>query len=328
MINILEVRPNPKSKANGIDTYCQKLRELFSKDSDICILPIKNYTMKNLKTLHEVFIKGDLRNAIKSSSVDVVHINSYTSIAVIQAFIYARMYKKKIIYSAHWHPFQTLNNPRFGKLFFNLFIKPLVHYFADVVFTINNEDTAFFKRINKNIVQIPHWLSVPVKTIVKPKIKNQILFVGRADNSNKGVEYLYLLPEGKYSIHCVGKGKIPYRSDITQHVNISKQDLDKLYEESSLLVVPSRYEAFSYVTMEALSFGTPVLLSDRVRIFDYLENMNGVNVFEYKNESDFIKKVESSIGQFVDTEYLEKELSSSKIKSKYRESILRLFGTL
>lgn len=326
MINILEVRPKPKSKANGIDTYCQRLRELFSNDSKICILPIKDYAQKNLKIFHEVFIKGDLRNAIKSNSVDAVHINSFTSIAVIQAFIYACIYKKKIIYSAHWHPFQTLNNPKFGKLFFNVFIKPFVRAFADVVFTINNEDTDYFKKINKNVIKVPHWLSYPVNNNKGgKKIKNQILFVGRPGDPNKGFEHLYSLPEGKYSIHCVGKGNIQLRSDIIQHINISKQELDKLYEESALLVVPSRYEAFSYVTMEALSVGTPVLLSDNVRISDYIENMKGVNIFKYMNKEEFVKKVKSSIGQTVDTSYIERELSSSKIKSLYRKSILEIF---
>jgi glycosyltransferase involved in cell wall biosynthesis len=142
---------------------------------------------------------------------------------------------------------------------------------VDLVFNINKDDSVQFRKSHSNVLTIPHWSKFehPVKDIKKdPKM---ILFVGRLNESNKGFEHLYHLPEGLYEIHCVGNGDITMRSDMIHHTNISDNELMDLYLKASLLVVPSRYEAFSYVSIEALMCNTPIVISDRVRIADYLQ---------------------------------------------------------
>ena len=112
------------------------------------------------------------------------------------------------------------------------------------------------------------------------------------------------------------------RDDFHQHVNIQDSELAKLYAEASLVVVPSKYEAFSYAALEALTHGTPVVMSERVRIADYLHGIHGVQIFQYGNYDDFLKKIESTIGNSVDKELVCNTFSPENIREKYRSLYL------
>ena len=326
MIKILELRPNPNSKSNGIDKYCNALRNMFSGDDSVTILPVENYPMKKGHILKERYESAVLDEYLKNKDIDIVHINGFASFSVIQMFWYAHKAKKKIVYTAHWHPFEYLNHPFRAKVFYYLFLKPLIKRYADVVVTINNEDTAFFKSFHKNVKQIPHWIddNQPKSNVAVEKDPLMVLFVGRFNDPNKGAEHLFYLPEGKYKIHCVGPCNGGLRCDMTSHVNIPYEELSQLYAKASLLVVPSRYEAFSYVALEALSYGTPVLLSNRVRIADYLGGIDGVKVFNYQDYQDFCKKVNEGVGLKVDCNKVLDVLSENNVKGKYRELFLSL----
>lgn len=326
MINVLELRPNPNSKSNGIDKYCNALRNMFADDDVINILPVKNYPMKKGKIQKERYERGVLDQAINEQDVDIVHINGFASLSVVQMFWHAKKAKKKIVYTAHWHPFEYLNHPFRAKVFFYLLLKPLIKRYAKVVVTINNEDTAFFKSFHKNVKQIPHWIdgrpSSTNETIEKDP--SMVLFVGRFNDPNKGAEHLFYLPEGKYNIHCVGPCNGGLRSDMTSHVNIPFEELCQLYAKASLLVVPSRYEAFSYVALEALTHATPVLLSNRVRIADYLSGIEGAFVFSYHNYKEFADKVKKGIGAGVDKKRVLNHFSGLSIKENYKEVFRQL----
>lgn len=324
MINVLELRPNPTSKSNGIVKYCDELGDLFLGDSEIYIIPVENLPMKKGRLLRERYIGFTFDRKIKSKRVDVVHINGYAAFIVFQAFLSAVLHKKRIVYTAHWHPFQYLAHPERGRLFFNCLIRPMVKHFADVVITLNNEDTAFFSQFHHNVKKIPHWTNyLPKNNNSCDKDPKMILFVGRLLDDNKGIEHLFHLPEGKYNIHLVGAGEKELRSDMVHHVNISTEELEMLYSKASLLVVPSRYEAFSYATLEALYNNTPVLVSERVRIYDYLENVSGIGLFHYKKYDEFCSMVDQMIGTPVDVNTVASIFSKLRIKEKYKKMFFK-----
>lgn len=61
--------------------------------------------------------------------------------------------------------------------------------------------------------------------------------------------------------------------------------MGQIYENIDLLVVPSIcYETFSFVTLEALSFGTPVLVSDKVGAKDLVKQYDANFVYGSKIE--------------------------------------------
>lgn len=320
MIKVLQIRETPATKCGGIDANCHAISSAFRLDEDIDMLPIKDYKVVEMSFPRSKYVPyKDVYDDIKETNPDVVHVHgsyTFTFMNVVKA---ARKLKKRIVYSPHFHPFYSLARPKMGLIFFYVFTRTFLKY-VDIVITINSEDTAWFKKFHSNVVRIPHWSKLnSVGAEAYKKKSNQILFVGRINDSIKGIEHIYSLPEGKYDIHCVGKGYLQSRSDITQHINISDEDLARLYSESSLLVIPSRYEAFSYVAVEALSCNTPIVASDRVRITDYFETCPYVGIFRYHDMQGFKKAVEQTIGQPVDVDHVKNVFDSERLREIYRE---------
>lgn len=321
-MKILQIRETPLTKCAGLDANCQGLIELFSGDSDIEMLPTYDYKRHSVPILHQYYLdKDELCRSIEETSPDVIHIHGAYSFTLYVAVKCAKKYGKPIFFSPHFHPFWALRRPFFGRAFFHVVTKRILRD-VNTVFTINNEDTSFFKKYHSNVNKIPHWSKFEIPVFKPVKDPKMILFVGRLDESNKGIEHIYHLPTDKYEIHCVGSGDVMLRSDMVKHTNISNEELVKLYQKASLLVVPSRYEAFSYVTLEALANYTPVVVSDRVRIVDYLQGESGVSCFKYQDYDGFVECVGQTIGREVDPQAIIKHFSPEVIKMKYKAAYL------
>lgn len=324
MIRILQIRETPASKCAGIDANCQGLISLFEGDNQIEMLPTVDYTKHTIPILHQCWLDTkEICDSIAQYNPDIVQVHGTYSFTLPMSVACARKFNKPVVLSGHFHPFYSLKRPLMGKLFFNL-ITRFVLKKVNLVFTINNEDTAQMSKYHKNVVKIPHWSKYTEKGTKEDKVGNMILFVGRLDESNKGIEHLFHLPENKYEIHCVGRGTVQLRKDMIKHTNISDEELAALYKKASLLVVPSRYEAFSYVTIEALMCNTPVVLSDRVRIADHLSGIEGYTVFKYHDYAAFVDAVENTIGKTVDTNKVMEAFEPNAIKKVYKEAYLNL----
>lgn len=322
MIKVLQIREAPESKSDGVDANCQELIKHVGSE-DIQMLPTVNYTRHSVPVIHQYYLDStEICDSIEKLKPNVIHVHGAYSFTLPVAVYCARKYKLPVVFSPHFHPFWSLRRPFMGWLFFHLITKFVLKR-VDTVFTINNEDTGIIKKYHSHVVKLPHWSKFDVAPILTQKKKNMILFVGRLDESNKGFEHLYHLPEGKYEIHCVGKGEIINRSDIVKHQNISDLELRDLYREASLLVVPSRYEAFSYVALEALLCGTPIVVSDRVRIVDHLKDPTCYCVFNYQDYQSFESAVAKTIGNKVDVELVSKTFSSERISQLYRNEYLK-----
>lgn len=322
MIRVLQIRETPLTKCAGLDANCQGLIDLFSGDDDIEMLPTVDYTRHTIPILHQYYLdKNEICASIEELKPDIIHIHGAYSFTLYVAVQCAWKYRLPIVFSPHFHPFWALKRPFMGRVFFQVITKRILKK-VDTVFTINNEDTCIFTKYHKNVKRIPHWsrFSIPKEKPVKNP--DMLLFVGRLNESNKGFEYLFYLPEGRYDIHCVGKGDVDLRPDMVKHTNISNEELSQLYKMSSLLVVPSRYEAFSYVTLEALSNYTPVVVSDRVRIVDYLRGEDGVTCFKYQDFEDFVVKVEETIGRNVNPNSILSHFLPSSIKKEYKAAYI------
>ncbi len=317
MKKIIYIRRAPQGAGDGTANYCKALYAMFRNDSEIQASPIVDYPAIPSRIFKYYYRRQPLIKAIQDA--DIIHINGYTAMGTAQSLYYAHKLGKKVIYTAHWHPFSCLRHPTLGKLFFSCVIKPLVKRCVTKVVTINNEDTAFFQLFHQHVHQIPHWFTQKKVEKCVPKKKDMILFIGRIDDPVKNIETLYSLPIGKYEVHCVGRGELRKRPDFVQHVNIPDEELASLYAQASLVVIPSKYEAFSYVALEAMGLGTPVLMSERVRIADYLHGVKGYSIFKYNDNEDFCAKVEATIGTEVDTQIIKEFFSPYRIKRLYNQ---------
>ena len=318
MLKILLLRNVLPSNFGGIKKHCIDLSSLFEDDEEISILPIQDLPQRRIPFIKKTVFKfSALYKYLKHTDCDIVHIHGFATLDIVQSFLVARWLNKKIVYSPHYHPFKYLEHPLFGKLYFYGCLRFLLR-FASAIATITDNDTTFFRKYHKKVYKIPHQFEPLHNTKCKSveKQKNMILFVGRND-SNKGISYLYKLPS-KYEVHLVTKGSVE-RKDFIIHSNISNEELSALYSKASLVVIPSRYEAFSYVALEAFAHGTPVVMSDRVMIACYLKAYKGYSIFRYGNADDFLQAVESTIGMTVDVDGIIRLFDKYMIKKQYTE---------
>jgi glycosyltransferase involved in cell wall biosynthesis len=319
-IIVVPISPDPNGKVNGIGTYCHALSQLFEDCEEVRVTPPLNCKVRESRLVNLVFGWRSLYTTMKATKADVVHVNGYTAFNVFQSLVMARLLRKRIVYTAHWHPFRMLRRPLLGKVFFYVMIRPFLGLPHRIV-TINSEDTAFFSFAKHKVRRIPHWNRFKVSELPAPveKDKRMVLFIGRFNAFNKGFDYLYHLPEGEYDIHCVGKGEVEVRSDMTIHTNVPDEELRALYAQASLVVIPSMYEAFSYVALEALVMGTPVLMSDRVRIADYLGGCRGASIFPFGDYAAFVREVAAHIGEDVDRDKVLETFSPEAIRRQYEQ---------
>lgn len=315
---VLLLRNVSPTNYGGIKKHCIELSSLFKNDEEISILPIEDLPQWRIPFIKKTTFKfSALYKYLKQTDCDIVHIHGFATLDIVQSFLIARWLKKKIIYSPHYHPFDYLQHPLFGRLYFYGCLRFMLRFVSAIV-TITDNDTTFFQKYHKRVFKIPHQFE-PMDNnnlIHETKQKNMILFVGRNDG-NKGISYLYNL-DPKYEVHLVTKG-IVERKDFIVHSGISDEELSALYQKASLVVIPSRYEAFSYVALEAFAHGTPVVMSDRVMIASYLTGCRGYRIFRYDDMEDFLQAVEDTIGQAVDTDTILSKFTKSEVKASYKK---------
>lgn len=318
MIKVSLLRNVSPVNYGGIKKHCIELTSLFEGDEEISILPIKDLPQRRVPFIKKTAFKfSALYKYLKQTDCNIVHIHGFATLDIVQSILIARWLRKIIVYSPHYHPFEYLQHPLFGKLYFYGCLRFMLRFVSAIV-TISDNDTAFFQKYHKRVYKIPHQFE-PMDNnnfTHETKQENMILFVGRND-SNKGIFYLYNL-DSRYKVHLVTNGVVE-RKDFIVHSGISDEELSALYRKASLVVIPSRYEAFSYVALEAFAHGTPVVMSDRVMIASYLKGCKGYRIFRYGDTEDFMRAVENTIGQTVDTKTILSQFAKIKVKTLYKK---------
>jgi glycosyltransferase involved in cell wall biosynthesis len=318
VLNIAIFCDTPLNRSNGIKIHADNLKKLLNSSQLFRVTLYFEFKKAKIKLFKKNIYKKELiENIITSNHIDYINVHGFITMLPIIVISIARKKNIPVIYEPHMHPFHTLNRPFLGKIFFIILLKPLLKY-CDKIVTINREEYDFFKKYNKNCHLISHWIH---KTYLPRDIhihkQNSLLFVGRND-SNKNLQFLYNLPKDMYTVTCVTNKK-PMRNDFIFYNNIDDMGLDLLYDSSSLVIVPSRYEAFSLVALESLSHGTPILISDRVRISDYLSNISGCTVFKYNDIQDFLDKLPIALKTSVDISKIAHVFSMETALTNYRQ---------
>ena len=171
--------------------------------------------------------------------------------------------------------------------------KPLVY---DVHFTLLKENEMFL--IQKADLIITH--SYLMKRIIErecpeAKAKTSVVYLGVDTNFwhplNK-IRKNYVLYTGRTTIHfknyisflekCL-KERIPFLT-VGDRNYVSRKKLREYYSEARLHVLPSLFEPFGLVTLEAMACGCPVAVSKNSGVAEILDNTHAV-IFDPKDFS-------------------------------------------
>jgi phosphatidyl-myo-inositol alpha-mannosyltransferase len=148
------------------------------------------------------------------------------------------------------------------------------------IIVLNRETSNRIKKINSFIKTyiIPNGVNLP--TSKNNHNKTHILFIGRIDIRQKGLDllidaYLKICKKIKYPLFIAGSGiekeekelkRLIKQNKITNKIkllgNIQGQAKERLFNKAAFIVIPSRYEAFSLVALESMAHNRTIINFD------------------------------------------------------------------
>ena len=312
---IFNLSKNLLKNGNEIDILCTS-EDNYIKNTEIGrIISIKtpNFDFLGLKgnLIKKLFYNIKIKNFIKlhNKEYDVVHVHgdvgglkefkNLKTVATFHGFTAAnpayKKYLKRIflfIFSANTE-FKNLKYCKKITVVSNnvkLQMKNYTDKDIDVIY--NGIDLDFFKKISKQ-----EKIRLKYKLNLKEN-KKYILFVG-TQSWIKGLDIaintIRLLKREDIVLNVIGlkRPKNFKEPNINFLGLLEKEKIINYYQVSDLFIMPSRYEGFSIVVLEAMACGLPVILANNIGSSEIIKNnINGISINNTsKNFSSQIKKI-------------------------------------
>lgn len=251
-----------------------------------------------------VFIK-----LIIQKKPDVIHLHSSFSglIGRFAIVLSGRRNKTKVIYCPHAFGFLMQTSPLKKKIYG--FVELFLAKFTDKIICVSQSEynAAVAAGFKSNKLTVIHN-GVKLKSCTNVRSKNnkthyKLLFVGRFDYQ-KGIDIfaqaIELLAKNKatnitYEFTLIGEAvnsdsEINFQETdyikVTQLGWLKPQQLEEQYLSHDALIIPSRWEGFAMVPLEAMSYALPIIASniDAFKEIDSAQN-SFITFFELNPES-------------------------------------------
>lgn len=248
-------------------------------------------------------------NIIKKVRPDVILSNfSYVN----PALLFGRLFrvKKSIVW------FHSLNDQTKATMT-NVIIKSSFLKLSDLIIAnshhTKNELHHAFKVPKLKIKTIPFWCSIEqevddFKETAKDKSILKIGCPGRlVEHKNQKVvlEALAYFSKNNYEFHIAGNGEyhktlqeqskqLGIENNVVFRGHLTATEMIVFYKDMDLIVLPSLSEAFGLVFIEAISLGTPVIVSSQFGALTFIENKKDLEniTFNPKSSDELIAKLE------------------------------------
>ena len=331
----------------GIEKHCEEIYPILSNkyNYDILILTtlkplyneFKNIKFKRIftirqKSLEKIIYSLNATLYCLIKRPDIVHIQGLNSALAIPIL---RLFGLKTIYTQHSMDYLY---PKWG------FLAKKILLFLEYCATFANEITVvspliqnrFKKKYNINTkityngVQFNKQISDKNYHFYKHKLKDKkyILFVGRITAEKDLITLIKAFNLINKELYLVLVGAVDYADKYTKDIfrlvsnnnqiiltgKIDNNDLPIFYKNALIFILPSKYEAFPIVLLEAIFNLSEILLSD-IEALKQFNFFNEKNYFEVGNITNLIKKIE----------YIIDNPTSIEDKLKLKNKILSLY---
>lgn len=319
------------------------------------VLYLKKKGVKIVYTTHDYYGLCLKVNFINSNNC-FCQTNSGVNCAICNYFapniFFLKLRNLEIIYKIKKYvPKKYLNKSKQNKII-NVRIKntndynKLLEYYNKIFSKIDYYlfNSSVSESVYKSFLKIDNSVVLPIthnnildnrKTLILSE--NIILgFIGSAETYKglpvliNALKNLYKSGICNWELHIYGnfKGVDSECNKIKYKGTFKNNDIKQIYSNINLLVVPSIWkETFSLVTLEALSYGTPCLVSNNVGAKDLIKQIDSRFIFEIGNIEEKLLSILNNISILI--EYNKKILNFNLLTSeKHTRDIISLYKKL
>ncbi|WP_413725048.1 glycosyltransferase [Sodalis sp. RH16] len=331
VLNNLAVYQKDNNKIDKITILIPK--EHLSELSPALNDSITTFNRKKRNTFSLFNFSISFFKIVKSFQPDIVHLHSTYAGFLGRLILYFFFHKNKIkiIYCPHAFAF-LMDTSKFKRKFYNICEINLSKITERIICVGENEyHDAILWGIPKNkLILINNGVDIPKNKNVKTHNKLDeylLLYVGRFDYQ-KGIDIfidaLKIIDREKlnYKIKVILIGEtvnedMDYKSVKFENIDIkytgwiNRELVIDYYRQADCLIIPSRWEGFAMVPLEAISYYLPIITSD-IPAFNTINKISGLsfkkgdskslaNILARLNEYDLDSAKEKLMGKLLIT---------------------------
>lgn len=298
--------------SHEVDNYLLVARENSDHVWEIPDDHIRYYNyVRGLRSLPEAITA--IRSGIRDLHPDVVYFHSSWAGGFGRLALLGLTYRPVVFYNAHGWAF--LRDTSMWKKHISAVVEHLLEYLTDTIICVSHYEYEAAKRYGLDVSKlkvlysgIPDTMSDDMSTISNSMIERRVgelnlLFIGRWDKP-KGLDLLLeqFIKCSRQDLHLyvIGDSVIGYEhSDVLRLQRImndarkdsritfvgwvNRDNLPSWYAMCDAVIMPSRWEAFGLVAVEAMSCARPVIASNRGALPELIHP--GENGYLFKLES-------------------------------------------
>jgi glycosyltransferase involved in cell wall biosynthesis len=269
---------------------------------DCLVEGVKVSYFKRLTKDHSHFSPTLLNHLYKTASrFDVIHIHSWWNLVSIFALIICIARGRKVVVSPRGMLSAYTLQARVKKAFHYFFGKPLFRRVWFHATGMPEKEEIEGLKTGKSVRVIPNILKLQfVAPSSQPWENIKLLFLSRI-HPKKGLDLLLPVLKdlpGNWELTIAGEGDEQYKQVLKMKAeklgisgkiswagHLSSEVKWPVLAEHDLLILPSQNENFANIVIESLAVGTPVLISNKVGVADFVAEQQLGWVCELNKES-------------------------------------------
>jgi len=303
----------------------EQKEEVISNDDNYFFIRKKRSisALLNLLKIYKVLIK--------KNKYDIIHIHSTFAGVVCRLYNILTLNRTKIIYCPHAFSFLMVTSNFKRKAY--IAIESILAYKTKYIICVSEYERKMALSVGlpeSKLIRIYNGIEYESRDKAKltGRGTQKFLFVGRFDYQ-KGFDLLINACKKISNINNDIKFTIigSFVTEIGKEINISdinnitiktwmkKEELSQEYLENDILIMPSRWEGFAMVPIEAFKFGMPVIASNNTAFPEIIDE--GINGLLFENQS-----LESLIDKILKIKDLDIDYLSISARKKYEENYI------